>query len=298
MLKNFLFWFLVLILLSSGIWYFILKPEDYRISFETPVPAGRLYYHLKGWDYKHLTGTRILKEEAFHFVKQEAFLEQDSLNLHWDLTPATDSLTRVEVRITHHRDQFRKRLRLLFSQPDYQDKVKQEILLFKKALEAAGLVYRVRIQGPDTIPETTCACLGLQSTVEDKAFEMMRNIGFLSDYILAHDLEMAARPRVDITSWDHATGRIDFDFCFPLKSTQKPFPKTSRIFIKTIPEEKALKAIFNGNYMFSHQAWLSLYQYAEKRGSPPGGTPLEVFNSNPEMGGDTSTWEAEIYLRL
>lgn len=298
MLRTALLWVLSLIFLISGSWYFFLKTEDYSINFNTSAPAGRIAHKLKNWKFQHLEDVKVSEKEVFHFLSQTAQLDRSPVELSWKFSTKNDSLTRVRIEVTHADNKFRKRLALLFSTPDFQKKIKKDILKFKKALQADSDFFKVKVLGPDKIPETTCACIPLKSKMDDKAFEMKKNINILSDYLLKYELEMAARPRVDITSWNKSSEDIKFDFCFPLKKTEKEFPETSRIFIKTIPEKAALKAIFNGNYMYSHQAWMELIRYAKREKIKTKAKILEVFNSNPEMGGNTLHWEAEIYIQV
>jgi effector-binding domain-containing protein len=67
---------------------------------------------------------------------------------------------------------------------------------------------------------------------------------------------------------------------------------------KQIPATRALKAIYNGNYITSDRAWYTLLDYAEKMKEEVTPLPLEVFHNNPNMGGNELQWKAEIYMPL
>lgn len=296
--KTFFLWILLLIIFGAGGWYFFLKPEDYNVSFNTSAPPGRVYQKLVSWKFKNLGKNRVLKQKAFNQVKHIGELKDAPLELEWNISALNDSVTRVKIRVDHTENKLFNRLKLLISKPDFQEKTKEDILQFKEALEADSELFKVQLTRSEEIPATTCACISLESPVEEKAFEMMKNIDTLSNYLLNYNLEMEARPRVHVTSWNKESNSIAFDFCFPLKGEKNNFPETQRIFIKEIPSQRGLKAVFNGNYMFSHQAWFRLVNYAENNNLELKNEILEIFNDNPEMGGDAKNWEAEIYIPL
>ena len=75
-------------------------------------------------------------------------------------------------------------------------------------------------------------------------------------------------------------------------------PDHKIIKFKEVKGQKALKAIYNGNYITSDRTWYALVDEAKKRGLKISGNPIEVFHSNPNMGGDELLWKAEIYMPL
>lgn len=296
MLKTFFLWILLVIVIGTGGWYFIIKPEDYKVSFLTSATPGTVYHQLMGWNFKNVEKTRIVDQKLFKKLKLAGELNNSPLTLNWNISNKNDSIFRVNILVNHPKNKFSNRIKLLFSRPEFQQNIKQEIEEFKEALKTQSELFKVKVIGSEKIPETTCACLNLESPVEEKAFAMMKNIDFLSNYLLQNKLEMDGRPRVHVTSWEKASNTIVFDFCFPLKGNTKNFPETQQIFIKEIPAAPAQKAIFNGNYMLSHQAWFSIVNFAENNSIDLENEVLEIFNDNPEMGGDAQQWEAEIYI--
>jgi len=61
---------------------------------------------------------------------------------------------------------------------------------------------------------------------------------------------------------------------------------------------KVIKATYNGNYITSDRAWYSLLQYAKNNNLEVSQHLLEIFYSNPNMGGDELDWKAEIFLPI
>ncbi len=61
---------------------------------------------------------------------------------------------------------------------------------------------------------------------------------------------------------------------------------------------KALKAIYNGNYITSDRAWYALLDKAEGKNIELAKTPIEVFYNNPNFGGNELLWKAEIFMPI
>ncbi|PKD20930.1 hypothetical protein APR41_12910 [Salegentibacter salinarum] len=280
------------------LWYFVIKNDDYSIKFEAKALPGEIVYRIDApiFDQMEVKNSEIKSDLSQ--VIQEAELNSENYELNWIIKPQNDSVTHVNVEITNKNNSFEDRFLLLIGQNDFQKEMKAEIAYFKKALTTNRELYTLKIEGETVSPENTCACITTDSKVDQKAFEMMKTIDILSNYILENSLETLGRPRILINSWDKTTKNINFSFCFPIAET-KTYPKDLLINIQTIPSEKALKASFHGNYMFSHNAWFHLLDYAEKNNiEVKSENMLEVFKNNPQMGGDESLWEAEIYLPI
>ena len=90
------------------------------------------------------------------------------------------------------------------------------------------------------------------------------------------------------------TETIGYDFCFPIKS-RNSFPDAEGINFKYASEIKGLKAIFNGNYKLTDNAWYEMIDHAKTKGYELEGFPLEIFRNDPHSGGNEIEWEAEIY---
>ncbi len=280
------------------LWYFVIKNNDYAITFETKALPGEIAYRIDSpvFDKMEINNSKI--KSNFSQVIQEAQLGAETYDLNWSIEPKNDSITKVILDITNQNNSFKDRFLLLIGQNDCQKEMRDEIVYFKEALATNLELYKVKIEGETVSPGNTCACITSDSKVDQKAFEMMKTIDILSNYILDNDLETLGRPRILINSWDKKAKNIDFSFCFPI-AEMKTYPKELLINIKEIPSEKALKASFYGNYMFSHNAWFHLINYAEKHNiEVKSENILEVFQNNPQLGGDESQWEAEIYLPL
>ncbi len=93
------------------------------------------------------------------------------------------------------------------------------------------------------------------------------------------------------------TDSIAFNFCYPIIKSDT-LPQINGVQYKQIQEQKAIKTVFNGNYIISDRAWYTMIAYAKKNGLAIRKQPIEVFYSNPNMGGDELNWKAEVFMPL
>lgn len=296
MVKTILSGTVLIVLLVSGIWYFSVKQYDYSVSFDTEAAPGIVYQRVLGWEYKQLQHRSNEKISPFREMVQKVEINGFPLLLHWEFVTVNDSLSKIEVQVKNTEDPLEHRWRQLWGNDAEQKIVKKEIENIEETIEADREFYNITIDGEAISPKATCACIKLENEVGNKAFDMMKNIDYLSSYVNSNNLEMAGKPRVQVVEWDLITDKIEFDFCFPIQAPSALPQENSPIFIKDMESHKSVKATFNGNYMFSHLAWIQLLHYAEIHNISVERTPLEIFHDDPEMGGDGRQWTTEIYL--
>ena len=291
MLKKFSFGLVVLLTLA-GIWYFFIKSYDYKISFQTTAAPGSIY--LRALHFMP-DRSKVLDRFPYESLVHRIDLAEADLKMNWQFIPMNDSVTRVETTTKTIENNFLERLKLLVGRSDSKKRIAEDLKTFRDLLEKDVDLFDVEVMGEALLPEAPCACITLESPMEEKATGMMQNIGLLQEYMKQHNLDLEGYPRVQVTKWDTSRDHINFDFCFPLAGSAD-LPKTSVIRIRKIQPQKALKAVFRGNYIFSHHAWLQLLNYAEMHGYEIVGNPLEIFIDNPELGGNSRQWEAEVFL--
>ena len=126
---------------------------------------------------------------------------------------------------------------------------------------------------------------------------MMRDYTYLSNSIVNSGLQLDGPPLIKIIDWDQEKDRIRFNFCFPVLQ-QVSLPELPEIQYVSIKPNKVLKAEYYGNYQTSDRAWYALMDYADKNNISVSKLPVEVFYSNPTIGGDAMQWKAEIYMPI
>jgi effector-binding domain-containing protein len=296
MSKTNLFRIFLLLLALAGVWYFLVKTHDYSISFRAKQVPGEVYQKLLVYDYENLNKLTEIKRLPYDGIDQTAEINGTNLNLTWRFEENNDSLSRVKV-LVNQENKFRSRLQMLTGSNEIQKILSKELQRLKLALELDREQYKVEITGKAPSPAATCACISLENDVDKKAGDMMQTISGLASFLKQNELEMAGKPRIQVTNWDQEANRISYDFCFPFNPAAITHPDPE-IHIKEFSSINSLHAIYNGNYMYSHLAWIRLLNYAEKNKYEVRETPLEIFQENPELGGDSRFWRADIYLPL
>ncbi|MFC6861077.1 hypothetical protein [Zunongwangia atlantica] len=281
-------------LVGISIWYFAVKPYDYSIAFTTTTPSGIIYEKIQHWRYSSFSNAEIIDENLNKQVKHKLNFNDKSLIIDWEINRLNDSVNKIKAVVSHPEDVISSRFSLLIGKIKEQDSLKKELEIIRKSLEEDKSNYSIEIIGEAKAPKTDCACISLKGQLQQKAMLMMTNIGYLSDYILEHDLEMPAKPRVLVKNWDKETNEIKFDFCFPIIK-KEGLPESDKIKLKTLPSFNAMHVVFNGNYLFTHYGWYKLQDYAKSKGLQLSEQVLEVFNDNPEMGGNSIEWKTDIY---
>ncbi|QED37287.1 hypothetical protein FK178_05965 [Antarcticibacterium arcticum] len=295
MLKKILRIFLLLLFLL-GVWYFGLKNYDYSINFNVSALPGEVYQKLLVYDYKILENPSVQERIPFKRLEQTATINDTGLNLSWRFEEKNDSISRIRV-LVNQENRFISRLQMLTGRNDIQKKISREAKRLKLALELDSEQYKVEIVGIEKSPAATCACISLENDVNKKAGDMMQTIGKLAAFLKLNNLEMAGKPRIQVNSWDLRAHTITYEFCFPVENKNITMP-VNDIYLKDFPSKKSIHAIYKGNYMYSHLAWIRIHNYAEKTGYEINNSPLEIFQENPELGGDSRFWRADIYVPL
>jgi len=277
-------------------WYLFLKKADYIVNFEIPTSVGTVNQSLKSWNTQ-LDSTEIITTDDFNQLKQQ-FKTGDSLHMYtWDLRKVNDSITRVSVSVKDEEHSIANRLAVPFSESVIEKSAKSNVAAFLKILQDHLKRIKITIEGETQTPATYFAYVLEKGLQIEKAKGMMKNISLLTGAMIKYDVELNGTPFVQIKEWNQVTDSISYNFCFPIKRSEK-LPELEYIKYDKLNATKALKAEYNGNYITSDRAWYALLEYAESNNIKVDPKPIEFFYNNPNMGGDELNWKAEIYLPI
>jgi effector-binding domain-containing protein len=288
--------FLCAVLSGFLVWYLFLKPYDYLVTFKVNTIPGVVNQSLKLWN-SSLEGARIEASEDTFDLKQIVPYNDSTFQYQYHIEPIDDSTSIVNVYVTDMEHSFQNRLTHPFSHTDFEKRVKNSMVDFSDKLKEHISRFKVKIEGESEIKEVFCAFVSIESTQIEKAMGMMKNYNLLSSTLIANKIELNGRPFISVNNWDMKNDRIQYDFCYPIINNDSLF-QHPMISFKTINRKKALKAIYNGNYITSDRAWYALLNYAEKNNITVEKKPFEVFHNNPNMGGDELQWMTEIYMPI
>lgn len=289
---------LIISFLLSGflVWYLFIKPYDYLVTFKAKTIPGVINQSLKLWN-SSLEGAKIESSEDILNLNQTVRYNDSTFLYQYNIEPINDSTSMVKVYITDKEHSIQNRLTHPFNHTDFEKRVKNSMVDFSDKLKEHISRYKVKIEGESEIKEVFCAYISIECKQVEKALGMMKNFTLLSSTLLANKVELTGKPFISVNNWDMKNDRIQFDFCYPIKNNDSLF-QHPMISFKTINRKKALKAIYNGNYITSDRAWYALLDYADKNNITVEKKPFEVFHNNPNMGGDELQWMTEIYMPI
>jgi len=284
------------VLLCSLIWYFFLKPHDYVVRFEIKALPGTINQTIKSWG-NGLDNAEFLGQNNLSNLKYRIKFNDSIYTYQWKLQSENDSISKVKVYVTDEDHSLANRLAIPFSETDFEKRTKKTVEEFAKALKDHLESFKVSITGRDTIPAKYCACVSLKETQLKKANGMKDYYSLLSGVMAQNNTGLDGRPTIEVENWNMQNDSLSYNFCFPVIKTDS-LPKRTGIFYKNIEKKPAIRAVYNGNYITSDRAWYALLDYAEKHNIPVDKKPLEIFHTNPNMGGNALEWEAEVFMPI
>tara|TARA_R110000868_G_scaffold79850_4_gene227039 strand:- start:25561 stop:26457 length:897 start_codon:yes stop_codon:yes gene_type:complete len=286
--------FLLLIFL---VWYLFLKPYDYSVSITSKTFPGAINQSIKLWGNAN-KNTLLLQQKDFLNIDQQLSFNDSIFQYQWRITPVNDSTSNIKVYIKDVDHSLMNKLSIPFFNTNFEKRTKRTILDFNNLLK--GHIEKFRVTVVDSLqqlPETYCAYIPLKASQLSKAKGMMQNYPILSTVLVDNNVELNGKPFLEITNWNREVDSISYNFCYPIIKSDS-LPQNGIIKYRKFNGTRAIKAIYNGNYITSDRAWYVLLDYAKKNGIKVSETPVEVFFSNPNIGGNEIEWIAEIYMPL
>ena len=277
--------------------YLFIYPYDYIVRFKADTFPGTINQSIKLWhDTAGVVNTPVEQEDLYNLQQQVQV--GDSVHLYnWSIEPLTDSTSRVVVKVKDPQHSLMNKMKAPFGESVIEKATLNKLEEFLQGLEEHLSEFRVTIIGEEELKSTYYAYTTIETTQLRKAAGMMDNIDFLGLSLTNAGVELNGTPFVEVTEWNQANDSITFNFCFPIIRSEK-LPDHPRIKYKRLFEKKALKAIYNGNYITSDRAWYALADYAKRNDIPVELNPIEFFYNNPNMGGDALKWRADVYLPI
>ncbi len=291
-----LVWGLLILLLGTLVWYLFLKPNDYQVTFKTKAIPGTVNQAIKLWANGLDESKLLTQTDLQHFSHQLRF--NDSVHTYeWNIKSLNDSTSQVKVLVMDVENSLSNKIAIPFSETDFEKRTKNTVKDLMETLKEHTESFKVTVTGIDEIPSKYCAYISLKSTQKEKALKMMENYPILNSVLAKNKIPLDGPPFIQIEDWNMRTDSIAFNFCYPIIKSDT-LPQIKGVQFKQIKSQKAIKSIFNGNYIISDRAWYAMVDYAKKNDMAIEQKPIEVFYSNPNMGGDELNWKAEVFMPL
>ncbi len=286
----------ILILVIAGLsWYLFLKPFDYLVTFRAKTTPGTVSQTIKVWTKK--IGAELLEQKNNYSLIQQLRFNDTTVIYDWKIKSLNDSVSNIQVRIKDLDYSLANKIQIPFKNTVLEKRSKKMLLEFNQLLYDHLKSFKVKIIGEEKVEPVFCAYLPVRESQEKKAFGMMANYPYLSGFVDDNNLGIDGIPFIEITNWNRQNDSITYNFCYPVRLSDS-LPKHKEIRYKQFNGGKALKAIYNGNYITSDRAWYALLDYAEKNKISVDLKPIEIFFDNPNLGGNELEWKAEIYLPI
>ena len=293
--KKFVWGFLIL-LMGGLVWYLLLKPSDYQVTFKAKADTGTINQAIKLWANGLENSSFLHQKDLQHFSHQFQF-NDSTYTYEWNVSALNDSTSQIKVLVTDTEHSLSNKITIPFSETDFEKRTKNTLKDLLEILNEHIESFKVTIIGEDEIRAQYCAYVSLQSIQRSKALKMMENYPFLNSVLSKNNIDLDGPPFIQINDWNIETDSIAFDFCYPIIKTDS-LPQIKGVKYRQVHRQKAIKAVFNGNYIISDRAWYALMNYAKKNDLTIEKRPFEVFYSNPNMGGDELQWKAEVFMPL
>lgn len=275
-----------------GVWYFMIKDYDYKITFTTSQAPGIVYDRLTKW-----TDGETFEQIPFSEIHHKVVAGDSIFTFRWTFIRKNDSTTLVTAKIRDEKHSLKQKLQVPFYENGFVKSAISRVKKLGESLIENAENYKISKVSREKIPAQNCAYISLESEKQNKASTMVKNISIVMNYIKDNNIELVGDPFLEVTEWNLLEDTIKFDFCFPIEE-RDTYPEVNTVKFKKTKERDALKAIFNGNYKISDRAWYDILDHAEMNDVIIEKLPVEVFLNDPHSGGDSLEWEAEIYMPL
>jgi effector-binding domain-containing protein len=289
-----------ILLVFLGVWYFFIKDYNYKITFKTNQVPAIVYNQIIKYNDGEPSNNKvvsILNKTPFNEIQQELKSGDSVIKLNWFLSKVNDSTTLVTLKIKDEAHSLKQNFQALFFKNSFVEKRISKVQQFGKEINQEAESYKISLVTKAEMPFYNCAYISLESTVQNKAITMLKNIEVLTNYIRDNNLEIGNNPFSEITDWNIENDSIKFNFCFPINEMDN-YPLNESVKIKKTIKKEALKIVYNGNYRDSDMAWYGIIEYAKSNNISIKLRPFEIYLNDPHQGGNALEWQAEIYMPI
>ncbi len=289
--------FLGILFIVIIIWFSFFKTYDHQIEFEVNIPKGSIYHmisDINNWEDKNIKTEHKILFESIH---QTTEINQKPFELLWQFENLNDTNARVKLYFKNKQHSLAERYKSLFNKSENLDSLVKVSKRFKHKAQNFSDFFSIVIYGIDTINPTAYLYVKHRTKRANKAKEMINSNALLFQKNRDSLVTKTGKTFVKVNHWQPETDSISFRYAFPVLS-QKTYPVDKLVKADSLKPQKALKAIFNGNYRISDQAWLAMYHYAKRKGIKLDLSPVEIYYNNPMLGGNDKNWRTDIYMPI
>jgi len=287
--------FIGLLIIIVVIWFSFIKTYDHQIKFEVNLPKGSIYHMILDENILENKNVKTIDQNLFESIHQNIIINKKPFELLWQFENLNDTNSLVKLYFKNKNQSLSERYKSLFNQSQHLDSLIKISKDLKDKSQKFSELFSIEIQGIDTIKSTAYLYVEHRAKRADKARDMINSNALLFRKNQDSLVVKNGNTFVKVNHWRPETDSISFRYAFPVES-QSTYPTDQMVKADTLVSQKALKAVFYGNYSISDQAWLAMYHYAKRQGIELELSPVEIYYNNPMLGGDDKTWKTEIYM--
>jgi effector-binding domain-containing protein len=287
---------LLFLILGGIIWYVFVYPYDYLVTMQVKANTGTINQTIKLWNTS-LENSELTSDEDLQHVSQRLHFNDSTHIYDWNISEVNDSISKIKIFTKDSTHSLINKIRIPFFDTDFEKRTKNTLKVFSQLLAEDLRNIKIKVVGEGELDSTYYAYVSNKTTQFGKAGSMMRDFPLLDPFLMNNGVELNGKPFIEITRWDMANDSLEFNFCYPIIKNDS-LPQHPDLNYAMRPAQKALKAIYNGNYITSDRAWYALLDHAKSNNIKITGLPVEIFYNNPNMGADEINWKTEIFMPL
>jgi effector-binding domain-containing protein len=287
---------LLFLILGGIIWYVFVYPYDYLVTMQVKANTGTINQTIKLWNTS-LENSELTSDEDLQHVSQRLHFNDSTHIYDWNISEVNDSISKIKIFTKDSTHSLINKIRIPFFDTDFEKRTKNTLKVFSQLLAEDLRNIKIKVVGEGELDSTYYAYVSNKTTQFGKAGSMMRDFPLLDPFLMNNGVELNGKPFIEITRWDMANDSLEFNFCYPIIKNDS-LPQHPDLNYAMRPAQKALKAIYNGNYITSDRAWYALLDHAKRNNIKITGLPVEIFYNNPNMGADEINWKTEIFMPL
>ena len=293
-MKRFIVILVILVLGISG--WFISRPYDVKVRLEFRTFPGTIIQTIKTWG-NGLYQVEYVSQDSTVSITQRVLANEITHLIDWQLEMKNDSICELTAFISNETGTFGERLMIPFQETRLEASARQLMSEFRLVMKELLNDTKVEVQGITETDSVFCVFMPLESVQQGKAYGMMSSFSLLTDFILENELVSKGPPIIEVEDWSISSDKLLYNFCFPIVPNDS-LPVSTYFSYKWMAPKKALKAVYNGNYINSDRAWFALVAFADRNDIAIERKPIEVFYNNPNLGGNETDWKAEIFMPI
>ena len=196
--------------LSVGflLWYLIIKPYDYLVTFKIKTTAGTINQSIKLWNTS-IENSRPIQQENLKNLTQQIIIKDSTYNYEWSISSLNDSISKVSVYVTDIDHSFANKISIPFGTTDFEKRTQNTITDFIEKLKEHLSKTRVSEVVVDSTRSTYCAFIPMKGLQIEKASGMMQNYSLITSVLSVENIEMNGTPFVEITNWNTQNDSIE-----------------------------------------------------------------------------------------